>query len=575
MNPAQRARALALLASMPPAAVPGQTDPRDISLRDFVKWSWQILEPGTPLVWSWHLDAMCEHVEALLTGTLGKQNLMVLVPPGFAKSTVVSVAAPSWVWIKRPFWRAMLASGNERVSTRDSLKRRNLIDSTPYRRTFSPQWRLAADANQKTRYENTVRGFHQALSSGQRVTGDRADALFIDDPQDAATIHSEADREAVARWYAEAYANRLANMVTGTRALIMQRLHSLDLAGLILEREPAAWEVLTIPQHWDEKRRFVTSIGWTDPRTEDGALAFPARYPMTVVEAERVRLGRSAFASQHQQEPFDAQGEIFRTDAINLWPAGTPLPQFTHRILSLDTAFSTKSTADYSVILELGLFARGIFVISCLRQRLEYPQLRKAAEQLASSGSFIEAVLVEDKASGQSLVQDLQQTTRLPVLPIKVDSDKITRAHVVVPTVEAGRVFAPADAAWLDVFLKELASFPKGKNDDLVDAFTQGARYLLDKIANLQVWEALAEDGEPIDPGISSALGIRPPPQMPPPGAPPRETHEQFLDRRKREGRERVEAENERQREAARIRDRRAAAPELDVLSNQPTRRFK
>jgi predicted phage terminase large subunit-like protein len=196
--------------------------------------------------------------------------------------------------------------------------------------------------------------------------------------------------------------------------------------------------------------------------------------------------------------------------------------------------------------------------------------LRKAAEQLASSGSFIEAVLVEDKASGQSLVQDLQQTTRLPVLPIKVDSDKITRAHVVVPTVEAGRVFAPADAAWLDVFLKELASFPKGKNDDLVDAFTQGARYLLDKIANLQVWEALAEDGEEIDPGISTALGIRPSPQMP-----PRETREQFLDRRKREGRERVEAENERQREAARIRDRRAAAPELDVLSNQPTRRFK
>jgi predicted phage terminase large subunit-like protein len=372
----------------------------------------------------------------------------------------------------------MLASGNERVSTRDSLKRRHLIDGSLYRRAFSPQWKLAADANQKTRFENTARGFQQALSAGQRVTGDRADALFIDDPQDAATIQSEADREAVARWYFEAFANRLSNMQTGTRCLIMQRLHSLDLAGLILEREPDAWEVLTVPQIWDEKRRTVTSLGWSDPRKDDAELAFPARYPAAVVEGERVRLGRSAFASQHQQEPFDAAGEIFRPDAVNLWPAGAAMPKFSRRILSLDTAFSVKASADYSVMLELGEFDRGVMVISCLRQRLEYPQLKRAAVQLASAGG-IYAVLIEDKASGQSLVQDLRQSTSLPVLPVKVDSDKVTRAHAVVPTVEAGRIFAPAGAPWLNDFLKELASFPKGAHDDIVDAFTQGVIYLM------------------------------------------------------------------------------------------------
>ncbi len=465
------------LAHAPKALTPEQQRAREMTLRQFVRWAWPILEPGTRLVWNWHLDALCDHVEAQLLGKLGLQNLMILVPPGFMKSSVVDVSAAVWMWIRSPSWRAMMASGNERVSTRDSVKRRNLLESAQFRRTFAPRWKLAADANQKTRFENTARGFQQALTAGQSVTGDRADALFIDDPQDAAKIHSAAERDQVSRWYFEGFANRLSNMQTGTRTLIMQRLHSLDLAGLILEREPAAWEVLTIPQLWDEKRRTVTSLGWTDPRTTDGELAFPERYPAEVVEGERVRLGRSAFASQQQQEPFDTAGEIFRPDAIQLWPISEPLPQFSQRILSLDTAFSMKASADYSVMLELGKFDRGIFVISCLRQKLEYPQLKAAAVQLASAGG-ISAVIVEDKGSGMSLAQEMRQTTSLPVVPIKVDADKVTRAHVVVPTVEAGRVFAPAGAPWLEEFLKELASFPKGAHDDIVDSFTQGLHYL-------------------------------------------------------------------------------------------------
>lgn len=486
MNPMLRRRAQAILGSIPQVLRQDQADAREMNLERFVSWCWPILEPATPFVSNWHIGAVCAHVEALLLGTLPKQNLMVLVPPGFAKSTIVCVAAPVWMWIRRPSYRALLASGNERVSMRDSLKRRGLIESGAFRHTFAPKWLLAKDANTKMRYENTARGFHQALSAGQRVTGDRGDDLFIDDATDATEVHSEAERDAVTRWFFEAFSNRLSNMQTGHRVLIQQRLHSLDLPGMIFEREPEAWEVLTIPQVWDEKRRTVTSLGWTDPRSKDGELAFPARFPETVVEAERVRLGRSAYASQHQQEPFDAAGEIFRPDAIQLWPAGTPMPSFTRRILSLDTAFSIKSSADYSVILELGEFDRGVMIILCLRQRLEYPQLKIAAVQLASSGG-ISAVLIEDKASGQSLVQDMRQSTRLPVLPVKVDTDKVSRAHVVVPSVEAGRVFAPAGARWLEEFLKELAAFPKGQHDDIVDAFTQGVSYLLLKPVS-RIW---------------------------------------------------------------------------------------
>jgi predicted phage terminase large subunit-like protein len=473
-----RDRARALMAQVPQSISHAQEESRNLTLMQYLRWAWPILEPATPFVPNWHIDCIADHTQALLEGTLGKRNLMVLVPPGFIKSTLVSVCAPSWKWVRSPSWRALCASGNERVTIRDSLKRRHLLTSGAYRRAFAPQWALSVDSNLKTRYQNTALGFHQALSTGQRVTGDRGDAIFIDDPSDAASIHSEAERDGVARWYFEGFANRLSDMNTGTRCLIMQRLHSNDLAGLIIEREGSQWEIVTVPQEWDEKRRTVTSLGWTDPRKEDGELAFPVRFPKEVVEQERQRLGRSAYAGQHQQLPFDAEGEIFKPDQIQLWPAGMPLPDFKRRIISLDTAFSIKSTADYSVMLEMGEFDRGIMLLSCLRKRMEYPQLKAAAKFLGSAGG-ISAVLIEDKASGQSLVQDMRQTTGLPVLPIKVDADKVSRAHVCVPTVEAGRIWAPADAPWLPLFLSELASFPKGSHDDQVDAFTQGVNYLI------------------------------------------------------------------------------------------------
>ena len=450
---------------------------REWTLAQFLKAFWALLEPAAALIWNWHLDCICEHVAALLEGKLVKRNLKILCPPGLGKSSIVSVAAPVWWWVRNPESRMMFASGNERVSTRDSWKRRYLLESPEFRRTFAPQWTLADDANLKTRYQNSAHGFHQALSVGQRVTGDRADSLFIDDPQDAATVHSAAERGKVERWW-PAFANRLNDMERGTRCLIMQRLHSLDLCGYLDATEGDHWETLTILQEHDEGRRKVTSLGWTDPRQADGELLFPKRFPSPIVEIEKSRLGRSGYASQHQQEPFDASGEIFRTDSIQFWPEGAPLPTFSNRILSLDTAFSTKSSADYSVALELGQFDRGIFIVSCLRQKLEYPQLKAAAVQLAAAGG-ITAVLIEDKGSGMSLAQDLRQQTSLPVVPVGVTSDKITRAHTCVPTVDAGRIFVPTGAPWVADFLTELTSFPKGGHDDMCDAFTQGVSYLV------------------------------------------------------------------------------------------------
>jgi len=198
---------------------------------------------------------------------------------------------------------------------------------------------------------------------------------------------------------------------------------------------------------------------------------FPVRFPQSVVDAERTRLGRSGFDGQMQQRPSAAEGEIFRRGHLQLLPLDQ-LPACTEVLISLDTAFSTKTTADYSAAVVLGKHARGFTILDVVRGRWGFPELVKVTQQLAEEWQPT-AVLIESKASGQSLVQELQQNSSLPIKAIEVASDKISRAAATTPTWEANRVYAATGSVWLDDFESELYAFPKAPNDDQTDAFTQ------------------------------------------------------------------------------------------------------
>ena len=476
--PTLMAEAQAALSGGEGSLTAAQQAAREISLAQFVKAMWPILEPATPLIWSWAMQAVCDHVQALLEGRLAHNNLIVNVPPGSAKSTIVSVAAPAWRWVTQPTWRGIFASGNPAVVTRDSLRCRTVIESLWYRRTFGIAWELAEDANEKRRYLNSATGFRVALSSQAKVTGDRATGIFCDDPLDADDAYSEAERGSVNNWWDVAFANRLNDMRTGTRCIIMQRLHTQDLVGHLLAREAHQWELLRIPMLWEESQRLTTSLGWTDPRTKDGQLMDEVRFPQEVIDAERLRLAESGFAGQHQQRPFAAAGEVFRVGHLQLWPSEYMLPHFEQIVISLDTAFKTTETSDYSVGFVLGKFEQGIFLLDRARGRYSYPALRALVSEMSVRWRPA-AVLIEDAASGQSLIQDLQHSSAFPVRAARPDGDKLSRAHTVVPTWEAARIFAPADAHWLSEFLEELHAFPKAPHDDQVDAFVQGVRYLI------------------------------------------------------------------------------------------------
>jgi predicted phage terminase large subunit-like protein len=470
---------------------PAQAAARQWSLAEFTRQAWRVIEPGTPLVWNWTLEAICRHTEAALTGALPQQNLAVTVPPGFAKSSITSVMAPSWDLVTRPWRRWICASATPNVSIRDSLRCRELVDSGWYRSTFGTTWRLADDNNLKTNFSTSSGGFRLALGTGANITGTRGDVLLLDDPLDAADAFSKAERERVKFWFDHGFSNRLADMRRGVRIVIGQRLHVDDPIGHAVATEPTAWCQLSIKQCFVPEQRCVTPI-WQDPRTTEGELAFPERFPRSVIDGERLRLGRAGFAAQHQQEPFVEGGELFLRTALQLWDPRTALPAFARTIISADTAFQTSEQADYSALAVIGQFPQGYFVLDVVRRRLAYPALKATLTELTAKWTP-DAVVIEDAASGQSLLQDLRQSTVLPIVGVKPAGDKLTRAHTVIPTWEAGRCFALASAPWLPDFLDELAAFPKAPHDDQVDALTMGLKYLIGGGANsFLTWLAAA-----------------------------------------------------------------------------------
>lgn len=486
------------------------------SLAEFVKQSWPIIEPTTPLIWNWHLDVVCEHVRALFQDRLAKQNLLLNVPPGSMKSTIVSVCLPAWIWIQPesqhpklgPSWRGLFAAGNTDVAMRDSLKCRDILDSDWYRSLFAQTWGFTRDQNAKGHYKNTATGFRRAMTAGQRITGSRGDALLIDDPNDAAEVYSKPSRDQIIRWYRDAFANRLTDLRTGKRLLIMQRLHDDDLAGWLLKNEPDLWEVVIIRQEYERPTKKdpdynrVTSIGWSDPRTEPGVLFFPQRFDAVTLAAERLRLGSMGWSGQHQQRVAPAEGGILKMRYWRYWvpqlhPLGGQLDDYGHVIATLpgtfertidswDFSFGSK-TSDASYVVGQTWSRKGsrAFLRRQYRKRCGFPEM-VAACRVLNDWSHAEAIYVEKKANGPAVLDTL--SGEIPgMVAVEVDKDKVARAHGSLPRLEAGNYHLPhptldeafyeredgTRANWVDEFREECRDFPNAGTDDQVDAFTQ------------------------------------------------------------------------------------------------------
>lgn len=440
-----------------------------------------------PLQWGWHLDAICDHLEAVARGEI--RNLLITLPPGCTKSITVGVAWPAWVWTFKPGHRWLFAANEGDLATRDSTACRDLIQSDWYRLHF-PGVQIVSDQNVKTWYRNSARGHRQALTVNSKVTGKKGDTLVCDDPNDAKTVESEADRAAVIRWWGTYY-NRVNSYMTGSRVVIGQHTHRGDLQSYL--KGQGMFELLTIPEEFEVSRRRVTSIGWSDPRQANGEWLRPERFGPEQKKEAIATLGSAGYEAQHQQNPMDAEGYRFKAKWLKRrWKFCPSSPDFVlledergvyrfkmtgqPRFATIDPASSAKTSADDTAAGIWTNSPRGdLLWVGCECLKLEIPDQPKLLEELYAKYKF-KTVGIEAVGANQSMLQFAQRLHLAAARLNPKGRDKLAHASGAMIVAEAGGLWLPDPTAVpgfpLDKVINQLTQFtgtPADEHDDIVD----------------------------------------------------------------------------------------------------------
>jgi predicted phage terminase large subunit-like protein len=438
---------------------------RCLTLRGFIREAWSTLEPANPYVHGWHIDAICEHLEGISRGQLNR--LLINVPPGTMKSLLASVAWPAWEWTQHPSLRYISTSYAEHFVKRDSRRMRDLIASDWYR-TLWPHVELVRSG--EASFANSKTGFREGYPFAS-LTGGRGDRVIIDDPHSTETAESDVERARVTRIFRESVPSRLVVPERSAIMVIMQRLHSSDVSGQILALD-LGYEHLMLPMEFEPERRCQTSIGFTDPRTYDGELLFPERFPRAVVDRDKVPMGSYAVAGQFQQRPVPRDGGMFKRawfegKIVSAAPAGTVW------VRHWDLASSTKKTSAFTAGVKLGVDPDGRFIVGhVIRVREEGHKVRRTIKATAEVDTRdVEVSLPQDPGQAGK-VQKADMIAMLAGWVVHAEpetGDKEHRAAPFAAQCEAGNV-SIVEGDWNTAYLDELCMFPGGSFKDQVDA---------------------------------------------------------------------------------------------------------
>lgn len=381
-------------------------------------------------------------------------RLIISMPPRHGKSEITSKYFPGWYLMNFPKKRVIITAHSADFAT-DRFGRpiRNLVSQ------FGEQFgvSLAKDSNAAHRFNTNYEGSFNAIGAGGSITGRGADLFIIDDPiKGPEDVISARSRDKMWDWFLTVPMTRLEP--NAAMVIIMTRWHSDDLVGRILNSSEAdRWTHLNLPA-----------------LNSKGEALWPERYSAEYLEQRKVTLGSYFFNAMYQQQPVANENQIFKE---HWWRYCSEMPNTNYIVQSWDTAFKEEEQNDFSACSTIGYNDKNYYIMDVFRMKLEFPALLRRAIALAEKFKP-NVILIEDKASGQSLIQTLKSETRLPIKAVKSNGDKELRAHLVTPIIEAGKVFLPERADWLMDFLTEMSEFPLSAHDDIVDCITQGLNYL-------------------------------------------------------------------------------------------------
>lgn len=421
----------------------------------------------------WHIKKLIAALEAVERGEITR--LMVFMPPRHGKSFVASQMFPAWYLGHHPERSIITASYAQDLADGFGRKVRTALQDPMHMATF-PNCRVKSESAAAKRLDLEAfldeegnrqnGGAYYAVGRGGAMTGRGAHLLLVDDPiKDRKEADSALVRQGLKDWYGDVAYTRLMGESSAV-VIIQTRWHQDDLAGWLLEEHAdEGWTVISLPAIAEEDEEF----------RKEGEALWPEAFPLSILRVMRRQLGEASWVSLYGQSPAAAEGSLFKR---HWWQRYEERPtKFLRIVQSWDTAHKLKTENDPSACTTWGETANGYYLLHVFCERLAFPDLLTKAKALAEEWGP-NAVLVEGKASGTSLVQSLQRETRLPVIEITPDGDKVARANVVTPLIESGRVFLPAIAPWVADFETELASFPAAKHDDRVDSTTQALTWM-------------------------------------------------------------------------------------------------
>lgn len=448
----------------------------ETSLYRFVRAAWSIVE-SAPFIDGPHILAICEHLQAVTEGRVTR--LLINIPPGCSKSLLVCVFWPMWEWATRPATRWFFSSYDQRLSTRDSVRCRALMQSPWYRGHWGKTYRLTGDQNQKTYYENSSGGYRLATSIGGHGTGEHPDRVICDDPHDVSGAASAAERQAVLDWYDQTMTTRGVSR-QAAHVIIMQRLHQEDLSGHVLKR--AGWDHICLPMRFVPGRMKATSLGWSDWRTEPGALLCPEQFPERAVKEMEQGLGRAA-SGQLQQDPAPEGGSEWPSEYFpdSLWFDRWP-EDIVVRVLALDPSMGKESKLhDYPAFVLLGvdqegtLWADAVMVKEPLVQVVERGiGLCREWKPLAFA---IETNQFQLLLAEQFKRRGIELSLTLPIWRIDNHVNKIMRIRTIGPYL-ARKDIRIKNSPGGQILVQQLKDFPAGVHDDGPDSLDQAIRML-------------------------------------------------------------------------------------------------
>ncbi len=431
-----------------------------------------------------HIEVICQKLQRVVTSP-DPQRLMVFLPPRSSKSLICSQLFPSWYIGNFPSHEIMSISHSDQLASDFGRTVRDILKMPLYQEIF-PAATLREDVRAAGKWKTKQNGIYYAAGVRSQIAGRGAHIALIDDAMSEEDAFSEAGRRYIKEWYPSGLRTRL--MPNGSVIIINTRYHEDDLCGWLLSNETEdtiPWDVISIPAWLDEDSADLLNL-------PEGSSYFPEWKPdelLRLDEAEiRANNGGKYWQALYMQNPTPDEGSAIKSHWFQNWDEEDP-PECDLIIQTYDTAFSTRSTADYSVIQTWGIFeylttdlagreymAPNMILLGNVRERLEYPELRRTAQDLYDSYQP-DICIIEKKASGQSLIQDMRRAG-LPVLDYLPDRDKVARVHAITPILESERVWLPRGKDWAEDLFAEAIQFPYARHDDQVDAMAMAILYL-------------------------------------------------------------------------------------------------